>query len=277
MKHPLFHVPALAIVFFALVLAAVARQAAPLMPPLPAGPDGRLQITRGIFVSADYAVAVAAAAQATNADPALLFALIARSRFAAETYGVSVAFDPDAPVGGPYAYGSAHWLRDLSLYGKDAGYSELAMAVVRLPSGELAIPDPDIRFRAMTLRTDPYLATFLAAKAWQKARQDIGALRAPSDGLVMIAFRAGVEFANALAERSDRDRNMPLEVAARADRDVLLVMSGLPAVDARTGKGWAVGAFIDEITSRMRNDISAYSATRRIDVPDDYRPRVPTS
>ena len=82
-------------------------------------------------------------------------------------------------------------------------------------------------------------------------------------------------YAERLARRNDKDRSEPLQNAVRADRDVLLIMAGLPARDARMETEWTIGNFIDEITERLRNDTSAYSTARRIDVPDDYRPRRP--
>ena len=127
----------------------------------------------------------------------------------------------------------------------------------------------------MTARTDPYLSSFLAAKAWQRAHRELESRRAPSDGLVMIAFLGGVRFAEMLAARCDKDRAELLERGVRADRDVLLIMTGLPARDARTDTEWTIGNFIDELTELLRNGISAYSAARRIDVPDSYRPRKP--
>lgn len=255
---------------------AAGRQAAPLLPSLPFDAAGRLKVGHDELYPAEFAIAVAAAAHSTDSDPALLFALAARSRFAVKTYGASAGGNADAPVGGPYAYGSAHWLNDLAMYGKDAGYPELAAAIRRLPSGALMIADPELRFRAMTARTDPYLSSFLAAKAWQRARKELESRRAPSDGLVLIAFVGGVQFAQELAERCDKDRAELLEKSARADRDVLLIMTGLPARDARTDTEWTIGNFIDEVAELIRIDISAYSAARRIDVPDSYRPRQPS-
>jgi hypothetical protein len=275
MKRSLLAASVLALGFYATVFLAVARQATPLLPSLPSDAAGRLEVARNELFPAEFAIAVAAAARSTDADPAFLFALAARSRFAADTYGASAGGDPDAPVGGPYAYGSAHWLNDLAMYGKDAGYPELAMAVKRLPSGVLMIEDPELRFRAMTARTDPYLSSFLAAKAWQRARRELGSRRAPSDGLVMITFLGGVQFAEMLAARCDKDRAELLERGVRADRDVLLIMTGLPARDARTDTEWTIGNFVDELTELLRNGISAYSAARRIDVPESYRPRKP--
>ena len=274
MKRSLLFVSVLTLALSASVLLAVARQAAPLLPSLPSDAAGRLQVARNELFPTEFAVAVAAAAQSTNTDPAFLFALAARSKFAADAYGVSAGHDPDAPVGGPFAYGSAHWLNDLAMYGKDAGYPELAMAVTRLPSGALEIEDPELRFRAMTARTDPYLSSFLAAKAWQQARRELGARRAPSDGLVMVAFLGGVHFAEKLAKRSDKNRAELLEMSARVDSNVLLTMAGLPARDERTDSEWTIGNFIDELTGLLRKEISAYSAARRIDVPDSYRPRM---
>ncbi|MBI4366199.1 MAG: hypothetical protein HY543_05205 [Deltaproteobacteria bacterium] len=63
----------------------------------------------------------------------------------------------------------------------------------------------------------------------------------------------------------------------RADRDVLLIMTGLPARDARTEAEWTIGNFLDEITDLLRDETSAHSAARRIDVPEGYRPHKPTS
>ena len=265
----------LALAFCATVFVAVARQASPLLPSLPFDAAGRVEVGRNHIFSADFAIAVAAAAHATDTDPAFLFALSARSKSAADAYGANAASDPKAPVAGPYAYGIVHWLNDLVRYGQEAGYPELAMAVTRSPSGALTIEDPDLRVRAMIARTDPYLSSLLAARGWQRARQELGLQRVPSDGLVMIAFLGGVPYAERLARRNDKDRSEPLQSAVRADRDVLLIMAGLPARDARTETEWTIGNFIDEITERLRNDTSAYSTARRIDVPDDYRPRRP--
>ncbi|HZP75471.1 MAG TPA: hypothetical protein VFB45_04960 [Pseudolabrys sp.] len=249
-----------------------ARQAAPLLPALQPDAAGRVEIKRDQFISKDFAISVAAAAQKTHTDPALLFALMKRAEFASRTYGADAARDPTAPVGGPYAYGSAHWLRDLALYGKDAGYDEFAAAVAPLASGELAIADPDVRSRAMAARIDPYLSSFLAAKAWQRARKELGALRVPSDGLVMIAFVAGVRFAEDLAQRCNDNRTELLKKAVGDDLDVLLIMVGLPTRDGRLDAEWMVENFVDAITGLLRDEISAYSAARRINVPDDYRP-----
>lgn len=82
-------------------------------------------------------------------------------------------------------------------------------------------------------------------------------------------------FAERLAERCDKDRTELLKRSAPAERDVLLIMTGLPARDARTNAEWTVGNFIDEVSELLRNRISTYSAARRIDVPDGYRPREP--
>ncbi len=275
MKHSLFRASTFALLLSVLAFPAAARQASPLLPPLSADGAGRLEIRRGETVPAGFAFALAAAAQATHTNPAFLFALAARSKYAANVYGASAGTDPDAPVGGPYAYGSANWLRDLALYGTEAGYPELALAVTRLPSGTFAITDPELRLRAMTARTDPYLSSFLAARAWQKARKELGALRMTSYGLVMMAFLSDVHYAEKLAKRCDKDRAELLEMTVPADRDVLLIMTGLPARDARTGGEWTIGNFIDEITSLLRTETSAYSAAKRIDVPDNYRPRKP--
>jgi len=265
----------LALTFAAPVILAVARQASPLLPTLPSDAAGRVMVARNQLFPAEFAVAVAAAARSTDTDPAFLFALAARSRSAAEMYGTKAAHDPEAPVGGPYAYGSAHWLKDLAKYGKEAGYPELALAVTRSPAGTFAIADPALRMRAMTARTDPYLSSFLAAKAWQRARKELGVRRVPSDGLVMVAFLGGVPYAESLAKRNDIDRSEPLASAVQGDRNVLLIMTGLAERDARTETEWTVGNFIDEVTELLRNDTSAYSAARRIDVPDNYRPRRP--
>ncbi|MEI9803902.1 MAG: hypothetical protein WDN48_04835 [Pseudolabrys sp.] len=169
------------------------------------------------------------------------------------------------------------WLHDLAMFGKDAGYPEFAAAVTRLPYGTLAITDPNLRFRAMTARTDPYLSSFLAAKAWQRARKQLETRREPSDGLTMIAFLGAAPLAERLAQRNDKNRSELLERIVSDDLGVLLIMTGLPARDARTDSEWKVGNFIDEITELLHNEISAYSAARRIDVPDDYRPRKPLS
>ena len=275
MKRFIFRASTLALLLSVLAFPAAARQVSPLLPPLSADTAGSLEIRRGETVPAEFAVAFVAAAQATDTNPAFLFALAARSKYAANAYGANAGTDPDAPVGGPFAYGSANWLRDLALYGTQAGYPELAMAVARLPSGAFAITDPELRFRAMTARTDPYLSSFLAARAWQKARKELGALRMTSYGLVMIAFLGDVHYAEELAERCDKDRAGLLESAVPAGRDVLLIMTGLPARDARTGGEWTIGNFIDEITNLLRTETSAYSAARRINVPDNYRPRKP--
>jgi hypothetical protein len=272
----LFRIPTAALILFALTIAGAARQAASHLPPLHADAAGQLEVGRNELFPAEFAVAVAAAAQATRTDPAFLFALAARSKFAADAHGASAGLDPNAPVGGPYAYGSERWIEDLALYGEEAGYPELARAVTRSLSGGLAIPDPELRLRAMTARTNPYLSSFLAARAWQRARLELRALRKPSEGLVMIAFHAGVNYANQLAERFDKDHTELLAKAAGADRDVLLTMAGLSANDARAGADWTTGNFIDEITHLLRHETSNYSAARRIDVPDNYPPR-PTS
>jgi hypothetical protein len=273
MKRSLLFASVLALAFSASVFFAVARQAAPHLPPLLSDAADRLMVARNQLVPAEFAIAVAAAARSTGTDPAFLFALAARSRLAADAHGASAARDPDAPVGGPYAYGSAHWLNDLAMYGKDAGYPELATAVTRLPSGALVIADPELRVRAMTARTDPYISSFLAAKAWQRVRKELGSRHTPSDGLVMIAFVGGVQFAEKLAERYDKNHTELLERSVHADRDVLLIMTGLPARDARMDTEWTIGNFIDEVTELLRDETSVYSAARRIDVPDNYRPR----
>jgi hypothetical protein len=270
MKYRSFRVTALALVLFTLAFMASARQAVPHLPPLHPDADGQLKVGRNELFPAEFAVAVAAAAQATHTDPAFLFALAARSKFAADEYGASAGHDPDAQVGGPYAYGSERWLEDLELYGEQAGYPELARAVTRPPSGILAIADPELRRRAMTARTDPYLSSFLAAKAWQRARIELKALRKPSEGLVMIAFRGGVNYANRIAERFDEDHTELLERAVGTNVNVLLTMVGLSATDTRAGAEWTIGNFLDEVTSLLRHETSAYSAARRIDVPDHY-------
>jgi hypothetical protein len=151
------------------------------------------------------------------------------------------------------------------------------MAATRQPSGDLAVVNPELQFRVMAARTDPYLSSFVAAKAWQQARKELGVLRPPSDGLVMIAFLGGISFADRLAEHYDRDRTELLEKVVGADRNVLLIMTGLSPRNARTGAEWTIGNFIDEITSLLRAETSAYSTARRIDVPNDYRPRKPMS
>ena len=273
MKRSLLFTLVLALACFASVFLAVARQANPHLPPLLSDAAGKLKVGSNKLFPAEFATAVAAAAQATDTDPALLFALAARSRFATDAYGANAGRDPDAPVGGPYAYGSAHWLNDLAMYGKDAGYSDLAMAVTRSPSGALVIADPELRVRAMTARTDPYLSSFLAAKAWQRARRELRARRATSHGLVMVAFLGGVQFAEKLAERHDKNPTELLETSVHADSDVLLIMTGLPARDTRMDAEWTTGNFIDEVTALLRDEISSYSAARRIDVPKGYRPR----
>ena len=89
----------------------------------------------------------------------------------------------------------------------------------------------------------------------------------------VLSALGGVPFAERLAERCDKDRTELLERSARGERDVLLIMTGLPARDARMNAEWTVGNFIDEVSELLRNEISAYSAARRIDVPDNYRPR----
>ena len=277
MKHSMFRTSVFAVALSVLAIVAAARQAAPLLPPLRADAAGQLKLRHNELIPAEYGVAVAAAAQATNTDPAFLFALAARLKFAAVTYGASAEGDPDAPVGGPYAYGSVHWLSDLAAFGKDAGYPELAMAVVKSPTGVLEIVDAKLRFRAMTARTDPYLSSFLAAKAWQQARKELEIKRAASDGLVMIAFLSGVHAANSLAERSKKDRKELLKWAFPAGYNVLLTMTGLPARDVRNDAEWTIGNFIDEVTDLIRTDTSAYSAARRIDVPDGYLSRKPMS
>lgn len=43
----------------------------------------------------------------------------------------------------------------------------------------------------------------------------------------------------------------------------------------RQGGEWTIGNFIDEITNLLRTETSAYSAAKRINVPDNYRPRKP--
>lgn len=275
MKRSLLFVAVFALAISVSVFLAAARQAAPLLSSLSADDDGRLKVGQNELFPAEFAISVAAAARSTGTDPALLFALIARSKYAAETYGASAGGNPDAPVGGPYAYGSSHWLNDLAKYGKDAGYPEMANAVTRSPSGTLMIEDPELRFRAMTARTDPYLSSFLAAKAWQQTHKEFDSRREHSDGLVMIAFLGGVPFAERLAERCDKNRAEMLERSVPAERDVLLIMTGLPARDARMNAEWTVGNFIDEVSELLRNGISTYSAARRIDVPDSYRPRKP--
>ena len=275
MKRSLIRASTLALLLSVLVFPAMAREASPYLPPLSADAAGRLEIRRGETVPTEFAVAFAAAAQATHTNPAFLFALAARSKYVANAYGANAGTDPDAPVGGPYAYGSANWLRDLALYGAEAGYPELAMAVTRLPSGAFAITDPEMRLRAMTARTDPYLSSFLAARAWQKARKELGARRMTSYGLVMIAFLGDVHYAEKLAEKCDKDRAELLKMAVPTERDVLLIMTGIPVRDARTGGEWTIGNFIDEITNLLRTETSAYSAARRINVPDNYRPRKP--
>jgi hypothetical protein len=277
MKYRLFRVPTLALVLSALTFTASARQTAPNLPPLHADASGQLKVGRNELFPAEFAIAVASAAQATKTDPAFLFALAARSKFAANAHGASAGQDPDAPVGGPYAYGSEHWLNDLALYGEEAGYPEFAKAITRSLSGTLTIADPELRSRAMTARTDPYLSSFLAAKAWRRARVELRALRKPSEGLVMIAFRGGVDYANRLAERLDEDYTELLATAVGTDSDVLLTMAGLPASDARAGAEWTIGNFIDEITSLLRHETSAYSAARRIDVPEHHHPHKPMS
>jgi len=277
MKYWLLRVPTAALILAALTFSAAARHAASYLPPLHADAAGRLKVGRNELFPAEFAVAVAAAAQATHTDSAFLFALAARSKFAIDAFGASAGLDPDAPVGGPYAYGSERWIEDLALYGEEAGYPELARAVTRSLSGTLAIVDPELQLRAMTARTNPYLSSFLAARAWQRARLELRALRKASEGLVMIAFRGGVNYANQLAERLDKDHTELLTTAAGADRDVLLTMAGLSANDARTGADWTIGNFIDEITHLLRHETSAYSAARRIDVPDNYHPPKLTS
>ena len=90
MKRSIVCTSILALALSATVFAAMARQAAPLLPPLPVDADGQLQVGRSESVPAEFAVAFAAAAQSTNTDPALLFALAARSKFAANRYGADL-------------------------------------------------------------------------------------------------------------------------------------------------------------------------------------------
>ena len=277
MKHTLYRASVLGLVFLAFAFVATAKQASPLLPSLPSDATDRLQVARNKLFPAAFAVAVAAAAQATDTDPAFLFALAARLKFAADVYGAAAGFDPNAPVGGPYAYGSVRWLKDLAKYGNDAGFPELANAMTRLPAGTLTIVDPELRWRAMAARTDPYLSSFLAAKSWQQLRKKLQTRRTPSEGLVMVAFLGGVRYAQRLAEQCDKDRAELLSVAVGTDRDVLLIMTGLPARNARMDLEWTIGDFIDEITELLREETSAFSAARRIDVPDGYRPRKPTT
>lgn len=93
----------------------------------------------------------------------------------------------------------------------------------------------------------------------------------------MIAFRGGVDYANRLVERLDEDYTELLATAVGADSNVLLIMAGLSPSDERAGAEWTIGQFIDKITSLLRHDTSAYSAARRIDVPEHHRPQKPVS
>ena len=89
MKRFIFRASTLALLLSVLAFPAAARQVSPLLPPLSADTAGRLEIRRGETVPPEFAVAFVAAAQATDTNPAFLFALAARSKYAANAYGAN--------------------------------------------------------------------------------------------------------------------------------------------------------------------------------------------
>src|SRR5689334_16970500 len=119
-------------------------------------------------------------------------------RYLLATAQVESNLNPNAQAGASSAKGlfqfiDQTWLATLKEQGPGLGYTPYANAIVRLPSGEYAVGNPQMHTAVMNLRTDP-TANALMAGAFTKANTGKLAARLgrePTEGELYIAHFLG--------------------------------------------------------------------------------------
>lgn len=124
------------------------------------------------------------------------------------------------------------WLDTLKTAGPQLGYADAANDIVRLPSGQLTVPDPARRREIMALRNDPAAASAMAAAFTQRnaamLTEKLG--RAPSGGELYIAHFMGpagaVQLISAAANTPNAKAADLFPEAAGANRSIFFDRGG---------------------------------------------------
>lgn len=121
---------------------------------------------------------------------------------------------PTSTATGPFQFVSQTWLATLKEQGPALGYARYADAIVKQPSGQYTVSDPQLYDQIMKLRTEPAASAVMAA-AFTKANAAklAGALgRPPSEGELYLAHFLGSDGATRLIKTVEAQ---PQTVAAQ--------------------------------------------------------------
>jgi len=221
-----------------------------------------------IRVGKDVVENIAAAANTTGADPALVMALSWRSGAAAEmgalpTSGVRVA--------GMFAYSEQRFLEEMTRWGGALGVGDQVSSIRRTPQGALvAVGHARDTFEGM--RHDIHASAVVGAANAKSAQAHLQQAAPGRHGLadVLVAVQFGNDVAVNLITARMTNPHKPMTGPLA---DVVAGM-GLPAVD-ESGRAWTISSFHDATEMRLREEARAFAPIRDMQLAEQHRPVAP--
>lgn len=221
-----------------------------------------------IRVGKDVVENIAAAANTTGADPALVMALSWRSGAAAEagtlpTTGVRVA--------GMFAYSEQRFLEEMTRWGGALGVGDQVSSIRRTPQGALvAVGHARDTFEGM--RHDIHASAVVGAANVKSAQAYLEQAAPGRHGIadVLVAVQFGNDVAVNLITARMTNPHKPMTGPLA---DVVTGM-GLPAVD-ESGRSWTISTFHEATEMRLRAEARAFAPIRDMRLAEQHRPMAP--
>lgn len=223
-----------------------------------------------IRVGKDVVENIAAAANTTGADPALVMALSWRSGAAAETGALPAT---GVRVAGMFAYSEQRFLEEMTRWGGALGVGDQVSSIRRTPQGALvAVGHARDTFEGM--RHDIHASAVVGAANVKSAQAHLDQAAPGRHGIadVLVAVQFGNDVAVNLITARMTNPHKPM---AGPLADVVAGM-GLPAVD-ESGRAWTISSFHEATETRLRAEARAFAPIRDMQLAEQHRPVAPRS
>lgn len=221
-----------------------------------------------IRVGKDVVENIAAAANTTGADPALVMALSWRSGAAAEMGALP---NSGVRVAGMFAYSEQRFLEEMIRWGGALGVGDQVSSIRRTPQGALvAVGHAHDTFEGM--RHDIHASAVVGAANAKSAQAHLDQAAPGRHGVadVLVAVQFGNDVAVNLITARMTNPHKPMTGPLA---DVVAGM-GLPAVD-ESGRAWTISSFHEATEMRLRAEMRAFAPIRDMQLAEQHRPVAP--
>lgn len=206
-------------------------------------------------------------------DPAALLALQSRSADALSR--MQGGDTSNQPIDGPYAFSTQRWLAAFARFMPSLGRADLARQIDRAPNGQLDVRTRDAHEEIMGMRSDPYVASVVAAAemvandARYRSVFGIG----PNLAELATGHHAGPETMIRISQAVRAQPGAPLAaIIGEARARDLIVLTGLEGVVSPQAPA---AHYLGSLNNAFRNGLARYQAVRTVMLPPDYRPAAP--